>query len=80
MNESLREFMELTHLLVVSDIARSRAFYEDVLGAEVYREYGAKSIVLRFLGTWLLLVADGPPTEDKPDVVFTPPISGPVRT
>jgi extradiol dioxygenase family protein len=30
--------MELTHLLVVEDMERSRAFYRDVLGAEVYRE------------------------------------------
>jgi lactoylglutathione lyase len=65
--------MQLTHLLVVGDIERSRAFYRDVLGAEVYREYGGTSIVLRFLGTWLLLVTGGGPTEDKPDVVFTPP-------
>jgi hypothetical protein len=35
MNKSPREFMELTHLLVVSSLARSRAFYEDVRGAEV---------------------------------------------
>ena len=36
--------MEITHLLVVSDLARSRAFYRDVLGAEIYREYGGSSI------------------------------------
>ena len=32
--------MELTHILVVSDLARSRDFYRDVLGASLYREYG----------------------------------------
>src|SRR5512132_2656156 len=68
------EGMELTHLLVVRDAERSKAFYRDVLGAEVYREYGGTSVVLRFLGTWLLLVTGGGPTADKPDVVFTPPI------
>jgi catechol 2,3-dioxygenase-like lactoylglutathione lyase family enzyme len=68
------EGMELTHLLVVSDLDRSRAFYRDVLGAEVYREYGGSSIVLRFLGTWLLLVTGGGPTPDKPDVHFAPPV------
>jgi catechol 2,3-dioxygenase-like lactoylglutathione lyase family enzyme len=67
------EGMELTHLLVVRDLSRSRAFYRDVLGAEVYREYGGSSIVLRFLGTWLLLVTGGGPTPDKPDVTFAPP-------
>ena len=65
--------MELTHLLVVSDLERSRAFYHDVLGATVTREYGGSSCVLRFLGTWLLLVTAGPPTEDKPTVTFAPP-------
>jgi catechol 2,3-dioxygenase-like lactoylglutathione lyase family enzyme len=66
------EGMELTHLLVVADPERSRAFYQDVLGAEVFREYGS-SVVLHFLGTWLLLVSGGPPTADKPGVRFAPP-------
>ncbi|HEY3239646.1 MAG TPA: VOC family protein [Acidimicrobiia bacterium] len=65
--------MELTHLLVVDDMERSRTFYRDVLGAEVYREYGGTSVVLRFLGTWILLVTGGGSTADKPDVVFAPP-------
>lgn len=67
------EGMELTQLLVVSDIQRSRTFYRDVLGATVHREYGGTSVVLRFLDTWLLLVTGGGPTEDKPDVTFGPP-------
>jgi catechol 2,3-dioxygenase-like lactoylglutathione lyase family enzyme len=65
--------MELTHLLVVTNIERSKAFYREVLGAELYREYGGTSVVMRFLGTWLLLVTGGGPTEDKPDVTFAPP-------
>jgi catechol 2,3-dioxygenase-like lactoylglutathione lyase family enzyme len=64
--------MQLTHILVVRDPQRSTAFYRDVLGAEVYREYGS-SVVLRFLGTWLLLVTGGGPTPDKPDVTFAAP-------
>ena len=67
------EGMELTHLLVVSDADRARDFYTNVLGAELYREYGGTSVVLRFLGTWLLLVTGGGPTVDKPDVTFVPP-------
>jgi catechol 2,3-dioxygenase-like lactoylglutathione lyase family enzyme len=67
------EGMELTHILVVGDLDRSLAFYRDVLGAEVYREYGGTSVVLRFLGTWLLLVTGGGPTKDKPDVTFAAP-------
>lgn len=63
----------LTQLLVVSDVRRSRDFYRDVLGAEVYREYGGTSCVLRFQGTRLLLVTGGGPTDDKPTVTFAPP-------
>ena len=65
--------MELTHILVVSDIKVSRIFYEELLGAEVINEYGGTSCVLKFQGAWLLLVTGGGPTEDKPDVTFEPP-------
>jgi catechol 2,3-dioxygenase-like lactoylglutathione lyase family enzyme len=65
--------MEATLLLVVSDIGRSRSFYRDVLGAELYREYGGTSAVFRFLGTWLLVVTGGGPTDDKPSVTFASP-------
>ena len=67
------EGMELTHILVVRDAGRSRDFYQDVLGAELYREYGGTSVVLQVFGTWLLLVTGGGPTPDKPDVSFAPP-------
>ena len=66
-----------THILVVADPARSRAWYTDVLGATLYREYGS-SVVLSFGGTWLLLVEGGGPTDDKPDVTLAPP-AGPNR-
>jgi catechol 2,3-dioxygenase-like lactoylglutathione lyase family enzyme len=65
--------MELTHILVVTDLERARRFYVDVLGAELYREYGGSSLVLRFLGNWLLVVTGGGPTKDKPTVTFAPP-------
>ena len=67
------EGMELTELLVVSNLDRSRAFYRDVLGATVVREYGGTSCVLTFQGNWLLLVTGGGPTKDKPTVTFAPP-------
>jgi catechol 2,3-dioxygenase-like lactoylglutathione lyase family enzyme len=65
--------MELTRLLVVSDLVRARDWYARVLGATLYREYGGSSCVLRLLGDWLLLVTGGGPTEDKPTVTFAPP-------
>ena len=60
-------------MLVVSDVGRSRQWYEHVLGAEVYREYVGSSCVLRLLGVWLLLVTGGGPTQDKPTVTLTVP-------
>lgn len=63
----------LTTILVVSDLERSKAWYLDVLGAELYGEYGGTSVVLSFLGAWLLLVTGGGPTEDKPGVTFAEP-------
>jgi catechol 2,3-dioxygenase-like lactoylglutathione lyase family enzyme len=65
--------VEMTHLLVVQDIRRATAFYTDVLGAQLFREYGGTSAVLEFQGSWLLLVTGGGPTPDKPTVTFAPP-------
>lgn len=65
--------MALTTMLVVRDLTAAKHFYVDVLGAELYREYGGTSTVLKFLGNWLLLVTGGAPTPDKPTVTFAPP-------
>jgi catechol 2,3-dioxygenase-like lactoylglutathione lyase family enzyme len=67
------EGVELSTLLVVADLDRSRAFYRDVLGASDVREYGGTSAVLQFQGAWLLLVTGSGPTPDKPNVSFRPP-------
>jgi len=65
--------MELTYILVVSNMEQSRHFYGDVLGATVVREYSGTSCVLKFQGSWLLLVTRGEPTRDKPTITFAPP-------
>lgn len=65
--------MELTHILVVSNMENSRQFYRNILGANVIREYGGTSCVLKFQGSWLLLVTGGKPTRDKPTISFNPP-------
>jgi len=72
-NDFPTEGIALTHILVVSEMERSRHFYHDVLGAKIIREYGGTSCVLQFQGAWLLLVTGGAPTEDKPDTTFAPP-------
>ncbi len=41
--------MALTHILVVSDVPESNRWYQEVLGAEPYREYET-SAVLSFNG------------------------------
>jgi catechol 2,3-dioxygenase-like lactoylglutathione lyase family enzyme len=63
----------LTTLLVVSDLARSVAFYRDVLGARLHGEYGGTSAVFEIAGAWILVVTGGEPTPDKPTVRFVPP-------
>ena len=64
--------MALTHILVVSHPGESIAWYQQVLGAELYREYGT-SAVFTFNGVWLLLVEGGEPTVDKPGVSMSVP-------
>jgi len=68
----------VTHLLIVADQDRSRAFYRDVLGAEVIRE--RDPAVLTLSNTWLILNSGGGPTDDKPDVIAAPPQSAHVLT
>ena len=68
----------MTVLRVVSDLKQSRHFYKDVLGAQEFREYGGTSAVLKFAGTWLLLVTGGGPSADKPTVTFAPPLTSEV--
>ena len=67
------EASALTTILVVSDMSMAKSFYVDVLGARIFREYGGDSMVLEFLGNWILLVTPGGPTEDKPETHFIPP-------
>ena len=64
---------DLTRLLVVTDLGRSVAWYRAVLGAEIVGEYGGTSAVLRFVGSWLLLVTGGGPTADKPTITMAAP-------
>ena len=65
--------MPITTILVVSDLERSVAWYERVLGATLHNTYGGTSAVFDFNGTWLLIVTGGEPTADKPEVTFAAP-------
>jgi catechol 2,3-dioxygenase-like lactoylglutathione lyase family enzyme len=66
-----REGMLLTHLLIVRDVARSRAFYRDVLGGTVVHE--DEPCMLRFHNSWIILNVGGGPTDDKPGVTMVAP-------
>ncbi len=67
------EAQALTHMLVVADAQVSRDWYVEVLGANVYGEYGGTSVVLDLFGNWLLLVTGGEPSPEKPTVTLVPP-------
>ncbi|MGW6737473.1 VOC family protein [Streptomyces sp. NPDC055013] len=61
----------LTHFLTVTDVARSRAFYTDVLGGEVVLEENPCTIKLA--NGWIIMNPGGGPTPDKPDVTLHAP-------
>ena len=64
---------EHTTILVVSDISISKKLYLNVLGAELFREHGGTSMVIKFLNNWILIVTSGGPTNDKPETSYNPP-------
>ena len=61
----------VTNTIIVRDIERSAAFYRDVLGATVLRQ-GAPTL-LRLGNIWLTINVGGGPTDDKPEVIASPP-------
>ena len=65
--------MVLSHILVVEDLDRAQAWYQNILGADLYRSYAGTTAVFDFQGAWLVLVTGGGPTEDKPNVSMAPP-------
>ena len=68
--DSDTEFV-VTVTLIVADITRSVAFYHDVLEARVLRE--GKPTLLRLANIWLTINEGGGPTDDKPEVIASPP-------
>jgi catechol 2,3-dioxygenase-like lactoylglutathione lyase family enzyme len=61
----------VTNTLIVADIQRSVAFYRDVLGATMLRE--GEPTFLRLGNIWLTINGGGGGTDDKPQVVASPP-------
>lgn len=61
----------LTHFLTVSDVARSREFYRDVLGGEVV--LAENPAIVKVANSWIIMNPGGGPTPDKPEVTLEPP-------
>jgi len=70
-NQSAELKLVVTNTLIVRDIQSSVAFYRDVLGATVLRE--GEPTFLRLGNVWLTINRGGGPTDDKPEVVASPP-------
>jgi len=61
----------VTNTIIARDIKRSVAFYRDVLGAAVLRD--GEPTFLRLANIWLTINGGGGGTDDKPDVIASPP-------
>jgi len=61
----------VTNTLIVRDVQNSVAFYRDVLGATVLRE--GEPTFLRLGNVWLTINRGGGSTDDKPEVMASPP-------
>jgi catechol 2,3-dioxygenase-like lactoylglutathione lyase family enzyme len=60
----------VTHFLIVRDVARSRAFYADVLGGQVVLE--ENPCIVKLANSWIIMNPGGGPTPDKPDISVVP--------
>jgi catechol 2,3-dioxygenase-like lactoylglutathione lyase family enzyme len=56
----------VTHFIIVRNVARSRAFYSEVLGGQVVLE--ENPCIVKLANSWVLMNPGGPPTPDKPDI------------
>src|SRR5258708_30536486 len=70
-NQSAKLNFVVTNTLIVRDIQQSVAFYRDVLGATVLRE--GEPTFLRLGDVWLTINRGGGPTDEKPQVIASPP-------
>jgi catechol 2,3-dioxygenase-like lactoylglutathione lyase family enzyme len=56
----------VTQFITVRNVARSRAFYSDVLGGQVVLE--KNPCIIKLSNSWLIMNPGGGPTPDKPDI------------
>lgn len=65
----------VTHFLTVRDVARSRAFYSDVLGGRV--ALAENPCIVQLSNSWLIMNPGGGPTADKPGISLVDHQPGP---
>lgn len=58
--------MVVTLFLTVRRVARSRAFYTEVLGGQVVLE--ENPCIVKLANSWVIMNPGGPPTPDKPNI------------
>lgn len=68
----------VTTLLIVHDVARSRAYYEKVFDAVMVRD--GEPAMLRIANSWLIINRRRGPTDDKPTVTAEPPQTSDILT
>jgi len=56
----------VTMFITVRNVARSRAFYSEVLGGTVVLD--ENPCIVKLANSWILMNPGGPPTPDKPDI------------
>src|SRR5437588_10803277 len=56
----------VTQFITVRSVARSRAFYSEVLGGQVVLE--ENPCMVKLSNSWVIMNPGGPPTSDKPDI------------
>jgi catechol 2,3-dioxygenase-like lactoylglutathione lyase family enzyme len=57
----------VTHFITVRSVARSRAFYSEVLGGQVVLE--ENPCMIKLSNSWVIMNPGGGPTPDKPDIL-----------
>ncbi|MBV9165368.1 MAG: VOC family protein [Solirubrobacterales bacterium] len=61
----------LTHFLTVRDVARSRAFYAEILGGDIVLE--ENPCIVKLANSWIIMNPGGGPTPAKPGITLGPP-------
>jgi catechol 2,3-dioxygenase-like lactoylglutathione lyase family enzyme len=56
----------VTHFMIVRNVARSRAFYSEVLGGHVVLE--ENPCIVKLSNSWVIMNPGGGPTPDKPGI------------